>query len=48
MHGYDLDSPAESQNDLYDVWETNEDFFDKVIEYYKESTVVKCYKKGGL
>lgn len=48
MNGYDLDGSAESQNDLYDVWETGPDFFNEVIEYYKESTVVRCYKKGGL
>ena len=37
----------ESQNDLYDVWETNSDFFEEVMAYYKDSTVVKCYEKGG-
>ena len=27
MNGYDLDGSAESQNDLYDVWETGSTFF---------------------
>ena len=48
MNGYDVESSPESQNDLYDVWVTNEDFFEEVIEYYKDSTVVRCYKKGGV
>ena len=47
MNGYDCDSAPESQNDLYDVWETNSNFFEEVMAYYKDSTVVKCYEKGG-
>ena len=44
MNGYDL----ESQNELYDVWETNLDFFEAVIDYYKDSKVVRCYAQGGV
>jgi len=47
MNGYDPDSSPESQPALYDVWETNDEFFGLIIEYYKASTVVKCYEKGG-
>ena len=47
MNGYDCDSAPESHNDLYDVWETNDNFFEEVMAYYKDSTVVKCYEKGG-
>lgn len=47
MNGYDLDSPPESQHDLFDVWVQVPDFFDEVIEYYKDSKVVRCYRKGG-
>jgi len=48
MNGYDLESSPESQNDLYDVWETNPDFFEAVIDYYKDGKVVKCYAQGGV
>ena len=37
-----------SQNELYDVWETNLDFFEAVIDYYKASKVVRCYAQGGV
>ena len=48
MHGYDIGSSPESQNDLYDVWETNTDFFDEVCQFYKDITVVRCYEQGGV
>ena len=47
MNGYNPDSSPESQPALYDVWETNDKVFGLIIEYYKASTVVKWYEKGG-
>ena len=47
MNGYDPDSSPGSQPALYDVWETNDEFFGLIIEYYKASTAVTCYEKGG-
>ena len=48
MNGYDLQSSPESQNELYDVWEMNLDFFEAVIDYYKDSKDVRCYVHGGV
>ena len=47
MNEYDCDSTPESHNDLYDMWVTNDDFFGEVVAYFKDSTVVRCYEKGG-
>ena len=30
------------------MWETNLDFFEAVIDYYKDSKVVRCYAQGGV
>ena len=47
MHGFDTESSPEGQPLLYDVWETNKEVFGLITEYYKASTAVKCYEKGG-
>ena len=45
--GYDLNITHESQSYFYDVWVTKTDFFEQVIDYYKNNNGVKCYEKGG-
>ena len=46
MEGYNLNTPHESQSYLYDVWVTDTDFFEQVIDYYKNNNEVKCYEEG--
>ena len=47
MEGYELNISTENQIDLYDVWETNTNVIEKVIEYYKSKNEVRWYEKGG-
>ena len=46
-HGFDLGKDLSLQNEKYDYWEKNEDFYDLVQDYYKDSKEVKVYLKGG-
>ena len=41
MEGYELNISTENQIDLYDVWETNTNVIEKVIEYYKSKNEVR-------
>ena len=46
--GYDLKKPPEEQRELFDGWmKTQTDFYEEVVEYYKDIPEVKCYVKGG-
>lgn len=46
--GFDNDKPLEEQGDYYDGWQkTQRDFYEEVVEYYKDIPEVKCYEKGG-
>lgn len=45
--GFDLSKPLEKQKDKYDGWsKTWKDFYEEVVNYYKDSHEVKCYIKG--
>ena len=45
---YDLDKPLEQQKDKFDGWpKTNIDFYDEVVDYYKDIPEVKCYEEVG-
>lgn len=36
--GYDLNKNADEQDeDVWDYWETNEEFYGQVVEYYKQN-----------
>ena len=33
---------------MYDVWETSEDFYEQVVEFYKnDNHGVRCYEQHG-
>ena len=46
-HGFDLGKDLSAQQDKYDYWEKNDEFYELVQEYYKDSKEVKVYLKGG-
>ena len=35
------------QEDMYDVWDTTTDFYERVIEFYKNDKLVWCYEEHG-
>ena len=35
------------QEDMYDVWDTTTDFYERVIEFYKNDKQVRCYEEHG-
>ena len=35
------------QEDMYDVWDTTTDFYEQVIEFYKNDKQVRCYEEHG-
>ena len=46
--GYDLSKSPDEQTDKFDGWmKTQADFYEEVVEYYKDIPEVKCYKEGG-
>ena len=46
--GFDLNKDPSEQKELYDgIMKTQADFYEEVIEYYKDRHDVKCYVKGG-
>ena len=46
--GFDLNKDPSEQKELYDgILKTQADFYEEVIEYYKDRHDVKCYVKGG-
>ena len=45
--GYELNILHVSQSYLYDVWVTDTDFFEQVINNYNNNNGVKCYEEGG-
>ena len=46
---FDFKKPPHEQENMYELWETNDDFFECVTEFYEKSPQlnVKCYAKGG-
>lgn len=43
--GFDFNKPYREQENLYDLWEANEAFFELVEEFYKNVGGVKIYHK---
>lgn len=46
-HGFDFDKDLAEQKDKYDNWEKNDDLYELIYDYYKDSKEVKVYLKGG-
>ena len=46
--GFDLSKDPNNQKELYDgIVKSQADFYEEVVQYYKDRTDVKCYLKGG-
>ena len=46
LEGYDLSIPPEAQLNFYEVWWSETDWFDQVIDYCKDDDKVRIYEKG--
>ena len=45
--GYDFGLTPQVQEDMHDVWDTTTDFYERVIEFYKNDKQVRCYEEHG-
>ena len=46
-HGFVIGEKLNKQEDKYDNWERNDELYELIQEYYKDSKEVKVYLKGG-
>lgn len=46
-HGFVIGKNVKEQEDKYDNWEKNDELYELIREYYKDSKEVKVYLKGG-